>query len=431
MITKSASVLCIALVVSVPTAPPLFAQPQETDLLIRFYQGRVSRDPDDFLNYNKLTAAYLQKARETGDVTYYELAEKAVRKSLALVSGQPATAALTYLAAVLLAKHQFREALAQAQQALALGGEKTAPSAIVGDAYLEVGEYEQAAAAYERMRTPGEGRTPYSRLAYLQFLRGDDQGAIQLMQKAVAVASVNQAPKEHLAWSQVQLAETLFATGNVSQAETAYRDALETYPTYHPALAGLAKVRAAQQRAQEAIEFYRQAIAVIPLPGYVAALGDIYTKVGDSEAAKKQYDLVEYIGRLNTLNQMLYNRELALFYADHDVKLPESLQLAERELEVRKDIYTDDVLAWALYKNDKPEEALTVMTRALRLGTKDARLFFHAGMIYHRLGKQDQAKDYLQRALTLNPQFHPTQADLAARVLQELGGQSRTATAQE
>jgi tetratricopeptide (TPR) repeat protein len=128
---------------------------------------------------------------------------------------------------------------------------------------------------------------------------------------------------------------------------------------------------------------------------------------------------------------MLYNRELALFYADHDVKLPEALQLAERELEVRKDIYTDDVLAWALYKNDKPEEALTVMTRALRLGTKDARLFFHAGMIYHRLGKQDQAKDYLQRALKLNPHFHPTQADLAARVLQELGGQSRTATAQE
>ena len=150
----------------------------------------------------------------------------------------------------------------------------------------------------------------------------------------------------------------------------------------------------------------------------MAALGDIYTKIGDGEAAKKQYDLVEYIGRLNTLNQTLYNRELALFYADHDMKLPESLQLAERELEVRKDIYTDDVLAWALYKNDKPEEALTVMTRALRLGTKDARLFFHAGMIYHRLGKQDRAKNYLQQALTLNPQFHPTQAYLSARVLQ-------------
>src|SRR5262249_32743696 len=150
----------------------------------------------------------------------------------------------------------------------------------------------------------------------------------------------NQAPKEHLAWTQVQLGETLFATGNVSQAETAYRDALVTYPAYHPALAGLAKVRSSQQRAQDAIELYHEAITVIPLPGYVAALGDVYTKIGDGEAAKKQYDLVEYIGRLNTLNQTLYNRELALFYADHDLKLPEALQLAERELEVRKDIYT-------------------------------------------------------------------------------------------
>jgi tetratricopeptide (TPR) repeat protein len=431
MVTKSAFMLSIALVLSLPTVPLLSAQTQETDLLIRFYQGRVSRDPDDFFNYNKLTAAYLQKARETGDVTYYELAEKAVRKSLALVSGQPATAALTYLAAVFLAKHEFHDALAQAQQAIALGGEQTAPYAIVGDAYLEMGEYEQAAAAYEKMRTPREERTPYSRLSYLQFLRGDAQGAIQLMNKAVAAASANNAPKEHLVWSQAQLGETLFAVGNVSQAETAYHDALVTYPAYHPALAGLAKVRSAQQRDQEAIEFYQQAIAVIPLLGYVAALGDLYAKIGNTEDAKKQYKLVEYIGHLNTLNQTLYSRELALFYADHEVKLQEALPLAERELEVRQDIYTDDVLAWTLYKNEKPQEALTIMTRALRLGTKDARLFFHAGMIYHRVGKKEEAKNYLRQALTVNPHFHPTQADVAERMLKELESPPGAAAAQE
>src|SRR5712691_9632551 len=114
---RSAAFLALSLLLSLGRADTLSAQAQTTDLLIQFYQQRVFRDPDDFFNYNKLGAAYIQKARETGDVAYYDLAEKAVQKSLELVSGQPAAAtAITYLAAVSLAKHQFRDALTQAQQ---------------------------------------------------------------------------------------------------------------------------------------------------------------------------------------------------------------------------------------------------------------------------------------------------------------------------
>ena len=80
-------------------------------------------------------------------------------------------------------------------------------------------------------------------------------------------------------------------------------------------------MRAAQQRYPEAVDLYRKAIAIVPLPDYAAALGDVYTKLGRPEDAQKQYDLVEYIGYLNTLNKVLYNRELAYFYADHDRKL--------------------------------------------------------------------------------------------------------------
>lgn len=429
---RSAAFLALSLLLSVGRADTLSAQAQTTDLLIQFYQQRVFRDPDDFFNYNKLGAAYIQKARETGDVAYYDLAEKAVQKSLELVSGQPAAAtAITYLAAVSLAKHQFRDALTQAQQALTLSAGEASPYAIIGDAHLEMGEYDQAAAAYAKMRNPRGGGNPHSRLSYLQFLHGDPQGAIELMRKAVAVASARNAPKEHIAWSQTQLGEALFASGSVTRADKAYADALVTYPAYHPALAGLAKVRSAQQRYQEAIELYQQAIAVIPLLAYVAALGDVYTKIGRADEARKQYDLVEYIGHLNALNQTLYNRELALFYADHDVKLQEALELAERELEVRRDIYTYDVCAWAFYKNKRPQEALTNMRQALRLSTKDARLFFHAGMIYHRLGKREQAKSYLQRALVLNPHFHPLQADVAERILKELESRPGSAVALE
>jgi hypothetical protein len=73
------------------------------------------------------------------------------------------------------------------------------------------------------------------------------------------------------------------------------------------------------------IDLYQKAIAVIPLPGHAAALGDVYLKSGRPEDDKKPYDWVEYIGHLNTLNRILYNRELAYFYADHNLKLNESL----------------------------------------------------------------------------------------------------------
>ena len=85
-------------------------------------------------------------------------------------------------------------------------------------------------------------------------------------------------------------------------------------------------------------------MAITPFPAYVAELGDVYKQAGRTEEAQRQYDLVEYIGHLGKLNQVLANRELALFYADRGIKLPEALELARNQLEVRHDIYTWDTL---------------------------------------------------------------------------------------
>ena len=106
-----------------------------------------------------------------------------------------------------------------------------------------------------------------------------------------------------------------------------------------------------------------------------------------------------------TAGQPEYRRVLSLFYADHDRDLPRALELARQDLQERQDIYGHDALAWALLKNGHPEEAARAMTEALKLGTRDARLFFHAGMIYHRLRDPSKARDYLGRALALNPQL--------------------------
>ena len=100
----------------------------------------------------------------------------------------------------------------------------------------------------------------------------------------------------------------------------------------------------------------------------------------------------------------------------------------EPELRTRKDIYAYDLLAWSLHKQGRNAEAAHAMTLAMKEGTQDAQLFFHAGMIEHALGHNDAARTQLTRALQVNGYFHPTQPALARATLAELAPVRRVAT---
>jgi tetratricopeptide (TPR) repeat protein len=409
-----------------------------TERVIQTMQSRVHRDPKDPGAYSSLGAAFFQRARETGDVEDFQLAEQALNKSLALnnvdFSAEPA---YSTMAEVCMGEHRFSDAITYAQKALALGSGDLSSFAIVGDANADMGEYERAAIAYSRLDLSGESaaqpRSVYvrdSRTSYLKFVSGDTTAAIRLMQGAVAAGTEARLPAENLAWLYYELGEYEFQAGDIGAADHAYLTALNIHPGDYRALAGLGKLRGNQGRLDEAIKLYQSAIAVVPMPLYVAELGDMYNKAGNLAEAKKQYQLVEYIGMLGHINQVLHNRDLALFYADHDIKLDEALALAHKEFEIRHDIYTWDALAWALYKNAKYAEASDAMEQALRPGTRDALLFFHAGMIANRLGQTSQAKERLQTALNINPGFHILYAGVARQQLKALDNQAALTASQ-
>ena len=407
-----------------------FAQ-NATDANIRSLQLRVRMYPSDFKAYDQLGAAYIQKGRETADASYYELAKAALDKSLDLVSNDLAAAsAKTHRAVVAMAEHQFEEALSWAQEALALGSGDPSPWAIVGDALTDLGEYDRAADAYARLRDPVQPQNAStalayerdSRVAYLRFLRGDAPGAITLMRNAIAVATTLHLPAENLAWSDYQLGEISFKSGDIPGAERAYRAGLLMDPNSYRNLAGLAEVRAAQERFPEAIALYQKALAVVPFPAFAAALYDLDMHVGRPDEARKQMQLIEFIAKLNPLNERLFYRELALFYADHNLKLKASVELAKKELEVRHDVYTWDILAWVLHKNGRDHEAAEAMEKALATDTADALLDFHGGMIQFRLGHPDAARTLLGRALALNPHFHLVYPGQARKTLAQLAG---------
>jgi tetratricopeptide (TPR) repeat protein len=404
-----------------------------TDANIRSLQLRVRMYPSDFKAYDQLGAAYIQKGRETADAGYYELAKAALNKSLDLVSSDLAAAsAKTHMAVVAMAEHRFDEALSWAQEALALGSGDPSPWAIVGDALTDLGEYDRAREAYARLRDPIQPENEStalayereSRVAYLRFLRGDAQGAIKLMRDAIALATTLRLPAENVAWSEYQLGEICFKSGDIPDAEHAYRTGLLIDPNSYRNLAGLGEVRTAQERYSEAIALYQKALAVVPFPAFAAALYDLDMQAGRPADARKQLELIEFIAKLNPINERLFYRELALFYADHSLKLKESVELAKKELEVRHDVYTWDILAWVLYKNGRIREAAEAMEKALAPGTADALLDFHGGMIEFQLGDLDGAKTLLGRALALNPHFHMVYPGQARKTLTQLAGKA-------
>src|SRR5262245_947064 len=412
-----ASVLVALAVLSVAGATPASAQ-LPTDQAILISRRQIQRRPESAAGYVTLSDAYIQKSRQTGDLSYLTLAEQALRRALDLAPEN--AGAVRHLAYVFASRHEFREAAALARKAIALDPDDGHAHGVLGDALLELGEYEAAAQAFDTMTRLDRSLYSLSRRSGLSSVRGDPDRAVAELGEAIEAGRTSGEPPESIAWAQWQLGAEHFGVGRLDLAETQYGAALRTFPGYYRALAGLAQVRAAQQRHDDAIELYRRALAAIPLPEYAGALGDLYTRLGREEEARKQYALVESIGRLNAVNQVVYNRELASFYADHDMKLDEAVGAARAELQARRDVYGYDALAWALYKAGNVEGALAPMTEALRFGTRDARLFFHAGMIHRGLGHADQARAFLARALSTNPHFHVLHSVVAERILKEL-----------
>ena len=420
------STIIVAALLFVLSTDHALAQSSRTDNQIAYYQQLIKRNLRNGKAFYGLGDALIRKARETGDPSYFNRAEAALKKSLEIAPQN--AGAMRHLAYVFYSRHEFEPAAVHAGKAIEMDPTDGDSYGILGDALMETGEYQKADDAYRKMMQLEESLYSYSRRAGLKSMRGDSSGAMADLERAVAAGKAAKQPAESIAWAEWQLGNDCFSLGKLERAEAYYGQSLTTYPNYYRALAGMAQVRAAQKRFDEAIDLYRKAVAILPMPEYIAALGDAYSKIEKLDEARKQYELVEYIGKLNALNKALYNRELAYFYADHDLKPKEGLELAQRELDYRRDIYAYDVLAWNLYKNGKHEEAQEAISKALSLGTKDAKLFYHAGLIYHRLGDKPKAQKYLRLALDTNPYFHILFADQAARTLKGLVGSEESAS---
>lgn len=384
---------------------------------VQVFQDKVKQNPLDAASYTILGQLFLQQARLTGDAASYEKAERALQTSLSLVPQNTLTE--TSLAATYYAQHRFSEALELAELVLARDPANTQAQATLGDAHLALGNYPEAELAYQQLAQASTAPAVLARLAHLAELQGETAQALALLQRA-AEGAVNQGqPKDEIAWYLIRLGDLHFNAGELNRAEKYYRAAQNLSEDYYLARASLGKLSAARGHYEAAIAYYQQSVEIIPQPDFLAALGDLYWLTGQPEKAEQQYQLVEFVGRLAALNAQLYNRQMAYFYADHQRHLEEALHLAASELEVRQDIYGYDAAAWASFQNGLLEQAEIWMAEAMKLGTRDAKLYYHAGMIALAQGKTTEARAFFAQVYALNPYFDPLQMTILEDTLKD------------
>jgi tetratricopeptide (TPR) repeat protein len=347
-----------------------------TDQRIAECQKAVAAEPGSPAALEDLAAAYLQKMRETTDFSYVDRAEKLVAQALSRQPGD--LEALVLQNQIELNRHHFKQVVDNTRSLVRTHSGEPRLWGMMGDSLMEIGDYDAAADAYEQMLRLRPGLSSYNRVAWYRFVTGDPEGAIYAMRQAVHAAG---AVPENLAWCLVDLGNMYFKTGKLAEAEANFQAALQVFPHYHPAFAGMGRVQAARGQTADAIASYTRAQSIVPLPDYTGALRDLYLQQRNTTQARRQEALLDVVDKLARANFENTDRNLAIVLADEQRHLDRALELARNELNFRRDVYTYDALAWVLYRNGQCAAAKEADQKALAQHTPEPSFTRHAEAI--------------------------------------------------
>ena len=385
---------------------------EATEASITRLEALLRGAPDQPALLTNLGVAYLARAAETADPAWYSRAGEVLLRSNALQGGQPAT--LTALGQLALARNDFLGALDWGSRARALQPDGAGALGVVFDAQVGLGAYDQAAATAQAMVARAPGPASLERLGRIRFLRGDSAGALGAMRQAASTATGPAA-----AAPQALVGDLHLGRGELAEATVAYRTALRLAPGYQPAEVGLGRIAIVGGDLDSAVKLLVPAAESQPLLATVALLGDVRGLLGQRTAAARQYLLVRTIAARERAAGVDPDLELARFEADRaperDGDSEDVVEQAERALRQRPGIEAEDTLALALRADDEADEALGHAKAAVRLGTRDAMLWYHLAAIEADLGQRSAARRDLAAAAGIDPFLMGTSATIADR----------------
>jgi tetratricopeptide (TPR) repeat protein len=367
---------------------------------IQAAEAQIRQKPDRFQAYNDFALALARRARETGDASYFEKAEQALAQSFRIRPGNFEGQQARVL--VLLGEDRYREALDLAQALNSRMRDDVLVWTYMAEAAGALGDYDKAEKWAQWAMDLRPGNVPaYLCGAALREDWGDIDGALDFLGKALQETPPLET--EETAWILTAMARLSQLSGKPDAADGTLQQALKTFPGYHLTLDELVRTRMAQRRYAEAVECAetRNLKFATPESRYLEA--EALEDAGQHDAARAAFEQFEREARSRIDRPDNANRELVLYYTDHNRQLGEALRIARLQLAGRHDVWTLDAGAWAMFAGGRTPEAQGLINKALAVGTRDAVLFYHAGAIAAASGDRAAAVRYLTQSLDLEP----------------------------
>jgi tetratricopeptide (TPR) repeat protein len=345
--------------------------------------------------------AYLlyRRGSLTGDLAELERASKAVERAIPRV-GNPAD--LYFLKANLDFKFHRLADVRRDLEASAELRDSPQGRALRADLDFQEGRYEEARAGYESLASEDPTWDDFARLAHFHFKLGDESSAARLYVQAEDELTAKE--MRHFAWVELQRGLLDLSRGRYDEAQAHYERAARAYTGYWQVEEHLAELLGARGRFDEAAALYLKVIGRVPRPEFMQALGELYETAGRPESALPWYEraLDAYLDSARR-GGVHYYHHLADFYSDVREDGAEAVRWASKDMALRENFSTQAALAWALYRDGRPEEARVVIDKSLSSGATDARLFSQAATIYRAAGEGGEADRYLRMAVEINP----------------------------
>jgi predicted Zn-dependent protease len=397
---------------SVSSGSAVIADRRDTDAITDL-ERRTEADPGDARAWQELSRRYLQQAVSTGDPSFYDLTTRALDRARALAPGDVATTVTE--GALALSLHDFARALELGRTAHEQVAEDPDPLAILVDASVELGRYDEAEDHLGELLARRPGSAALSRLSYLRELHGDLDGARIAMLQAEQATSTPE-DRDTIA---TLVGDQLLAARDLPGAAAAYERARSAAPGLTTTAIGHARVAAAQGREDEAIATLTALVERSPAPGPATLLGELQQAAGRDDEAADSFALARAGTELLAGAGSTVDLESALFAADHG-DASEAVTLAEAAYRTRRTIFTADALGWALTRAGRPADALPYIDEARRLGTTSPALHVHAAVALAATGDNAGAADALRTAFAssawLVPALRPEAAALGDRL---------------
>lgn len=234
----------------------------------------------------------------------------------------------------------------------------------MAETLLSQGEFDQALSLCRKLQSDAapEYKAFFENQIGEIYLAREDDTAAKHFTNAIALNDKYIKPRMHLAG--------LFHKGGLPEKALAeYRRIEQINPEFVPALIRMAAIFDTGNNLPEARKYYEKVLKIVP-------------------------------AHPNAANN------LAFIYAEDPGRLDKAFRLAKIAREkLPKDPNVMDTMGWVYYKKGNYSNAISEFQESLKLQPENALTMYHYGMALYRTQQYEDAREYLSKALDLDPSF--------------------------